>query len=487
MFWLAAGFALGVLPAAAADVAEAGKAVAGDPAATAAKLAAADVWLLAPPKRAEMLAGSFDLAQCRGIRWQGLGELLARPQFRGLPARLHERSGVLLPSREGPPEDGCICVVLLPDRAAALPHLPGVPAADLQQAIAQRGYVVSVESQRVVLAAGGATALLAAQQTLLQLAADRSRLPAMRLVDWPSLRWRGVQQDISRGQVPTPASLVRLAEVAAEAKINMLELYLEHVFQFPSHPDISPPEGLTPQECRELFDRAAAVGVEVHPLFQTLGHAEQILGKPKYAHLRIPPSGKGPTTMTWDIRKPEAIAMMGRLVDDLCRAMPGRIFGVDITEVDYEGLLSGGASPKEVTEIVFRYVLALRDMVRRHNMRLLVSQGPLDSVGHLSGLGPKLDQLPRDVIVGSYYCAGGPYQPAWEKDFPRLHEKGFDFFAQAWIYSHLWLTPWVNRAAEFSDLEVSRGLKHGAIGSITCDWGDAGHFHFVGEEWLPYL
>jgi len=45
----------------------------------------------------------------------------------------------------------------------------------------------------------------------------------------------------------------------------------------------------------------------------------------------------------------------------------------------------------------------------------------------------------------------------------------------------------VNHAAEFSDLEVSRGLQHGAIGSITTDWGDAGHFHFAGEEWLPFL
>lgn len=95
--------------------------------------------------------------------------------------------------------------------------------------------------------------------------------------------------------------------------------------------------------------------------------------------------------------------------------------------------------------------------------------------------------MPRDIIIGSYYCAGGPYQPAYEKDFPRLQEKKLDFFAQAWINSHVWITPWVNHAAEFSDLEVSRGLKYGAVGSITCDWGDAGHFHFVGEEWLPCL
>jgi hypothetical protein len=28
---------------------------------------------------------------------------------------------------------------------------------------------------------------------------------------------------------------------------------------------------------------------------------------------------------------------------------------------------------------------------------------------------------------------------------------------------------------------------HGAMGSITTDWGDLGHFHFVGQEWLPFL
>lgn len=84
----------------------------------------------------------------------------------------------------------------------------------------------------------------------------------------------------------------------------------------------------------------------------------------------------------------------------------------------------------------------------------MIAQGPLDSQGHLSGMGPKLDVFPKDVIIGSYYCAGGPYQPAREKDFPRLHEKGIDFFAQAWIYSHLWLIPWVNW------WESSRGYSH---------------------------
>ena len=220
---------------------------------------------------------------------------------------------------------------------------------------------------------------------------------------------------------------------------------------------------------------------------QGLGHAFHIVSKPQYQHLRISPSEKTPWIMTFDIRKPEAVRMVSTMIDELCETFPGELFAVDITEIDVEGLQAEGLSLDQVTDLVFAYVLQLNDTVRKHGRRLMVTQGPLDSQGHLSGLGPRLDALPKDIIIGSYYCAGGPYQPAWEKDFPRLQAAGIDFFAQAWIYSHLWLTPWVTRAAEFSDLEVSRGLQYGAIGSITCDWGDAGHFHFVGEEWLPYL
>jgi len=52
------------------------------------------------------------------------------------------------------------------------------------------------------------------------------------ICDWPSLKYRGVQQDISRGQVPTPETLKRLASVLAQAKMNELELYIEHEYKF---------------------------------------------------------------------------------------------------------------------------------------------------------------------------------------------------------------------------------------------------------------
>ena len=375
---------------------------------------------------------------------------------------------------------------MLATEPSKFPPALKVNAAMLKQ-LGEQGYALAVEKAGVTLASCTVPGLRYGITTLAQIAADRTTLPGLIIYDRPALKYRGVQQDISRGQVPKPETLKRLANVLAEGKMNELELYIEHVYKYKAFPDVSPPEGLAPEESKELALHAAQQGVEVHPLLQVLGHSYFILNKPQYQHLRIGPCEKMPWIMTFDIRKPAAVQMVTTMIGELCESFPGELFNVDITEVDIDGLQAAGLTLNQITDLVFNYVLQLNEAVKKHGRRLMITQGPLDSQGHLSGMGPKLDQLPKEIIIGSYYCAGGPYQPAYEKDFPRLQEKGIDFFAQAWINSHVWLTPWVNHAAEFSDLEVSRGVKYGAVGSITCDWGDAGHFHFVGEQWLPYL
>ena len=57
------------------------------------------------------------------------------------------------------------------------------------------------------------------------------------------------------------------------------------------------------------------------------------------------------------------------------------------------------ASPERLrpafTDLVFDYVLQLNETVKKHGRRPMITQGPLDSQGHLSGISPKLDQLSK--------------------------------------------------------------------------------------------
>lgn len=433
-----------------------------DPAKVAQTLAAMDVWLLCPPKSVTPGHGpDFELTCCKGVRW--VGE--ASPETAALAETLAARLGLKTAF------DGDIRLSLLDD-----PNHP------------ESFYRLRIDEDGVNLAATDAAGLDWGMTTLLQIARTNKTLPSLTIEDSPALKYRGVQHDISRGQIPTMATFRKLADVLAEAKMNVLELYIEHVYQFPSHPDIAPPDALTPEEARELFDYAAAKHLDVHALFQVLGHAGNILNKPQYAQFNIGPCvGDAPCTATFDIRKPEAVAFVCELVDDICKALPGEYLNIDITEINYESLIADGMTPAEVTDLIFNYVLEINEVVRGNGMRLMVAQGPLDSTGHLAGMGPKMADWPAEIMFGSYYCSGGCYQPAWDNDYPRFKKYGVDFSAQPWIYSHSRVFPWTGASADFSDLEVSRGLQFGAVGSVTTDWGDMGNYHLTGQSWYPYL
>src|ERR1035441_10237252 len=118
-------------------------------------------------------------------------------------------------------------------------------------------------------------------------------------------------------------------------------------------------------------------------------------------------------------------------------------------------------------------------------MRLMVIQAQLAAEGSLAGLGSVVERLPKDILIGCYYTA--EFYGGWEKDFPRLQKLGLDFLAAPWIDSHGHIMPYVGHAMDFSDIEISRGLQYGAVGSTTCDWGDDGHYHLPALTWFPFV
>ena len=260
------------------------------------------------------------------------------------------------------------------------PGLKSLTAQDLA-GLGEQGYCLRVDRSGITAGAATGQGLYYAARTLAQMANGRTRLPGMVIRDWPSLRWRGFQYDISRGQMPTLESLKRLAQVTAEAKMNMYEPYIEHVFQWQRYPDIAPPEALSRAEARELFDCGARYHIDVHPLMQTFGHFYNIGLKPPYRKFMVEDGG------TVDIRKPEAVAFVTNLIDEVCAAFPGKFLNVDITEIDDAAFKKTGTTQAELNELTFQYALKIREAAARHGMRLMIAQAQLSAEGSLAGLG----------------------------------------------------------------------------------------------------
>jgi len=100
----------------------------------------------------------------------------------------------------------------------------------------------------------------------------------------------GLMLDCSRNAVPTVTALKFLLRRWALMGINLAMLYTEDTYQAPGEPFFGYLRGgYSPEELRELDDYADALGIEMMPCIQTLGHLDQVLQWPAYqAYADVP-------------------------------------------------------------------------------------------------------------------------------------------------------------------------------------------------------
>jgi hypothetical protein len=186
-----------------------------DSAKVAKALAAADIWILPQPKAVRIVGERFDLARCKGIRLAGCDDVRLKGDFAAL---VKERSGIGLRTAKGMPQPGFISLVLC--AKGAPPNGVSAIVPDDLNGLGEEGYYLRVGKEGIVAAAATETGLYYAARTIAQMATDRTVVPGIVIRDWPSLRYRGFQYDVSRGQMPKLDALKRLARVTAEANTS---------------------------------------------------------------------------------------------------------------------------------------------------------------------------------------------------------------------------------------------------------------------------
>src|SRR5215208_5201451 len=160
----------------------------------------------------------------------------------------------------------------------------------------QEGYALDATKERVIIVARTGEGIFYGAQTLRQLIArsgeNLSSVPAVAIKDWPTMRWRGVHDDISRGPVPTLDYMKKQIRTIASFKLNLFALYIEHVFDYQSHPLIAPKEGsLAASDIKELVEYARAYYVTILPEQQAFGHLHHVLKNEAYSDLAETPHG----------------------------------------------------------------------------------------------------------------------------------------------------------------------------------------------------
>jgi len=366
-------------------------------------------------------------------------------------------------------------IVLCGDVEAGRAYLGESLAGEGLAAHGPEAYAISISPERVIAAGEGAVALRHAIQTLRQIARlEGSYWPACEILDWPALAYRGVMLDVSRGKVPTLQTLKEVVDCLAFFKMNVLQLYTEHTFDFVSHPAIGRgTDPLTSEDMLVLDRYAREQGVQLMPNLNCFGHCSHLLSLPQYAHL-------AESAVPWTLTPVDegTYALLGNLLDDMLPSFSCRTLNAGCDETWDLGLGRSASLAAEigVGRVYLGHLLRLHDLASARVCRVQFWGDILLHHPELVG------ELPDDVtLLDWHYEAQESYS-------------SLDVFAQSgrrfWVCpgTSSWNTlfPRIGNANGNIRNLVRQGTERGAEGMLNTDWGDHGHYQPLGLSWYGY-
>jgi hypothetical protein len=341
-------------------------------------------------------------------------------------------------------------------------------------ATAKDAYRLTIRSKGIEIAASSSNGIRHGLQSLCQLASRRGSFPAIDIIDQPDYPNRGLMLDISRGKVPTRATLEDLVDLCSKLRLNVLMLYIEHTFDFHRHPEIG--EGSSPLDAETVLTLeayAADRGVELVPCLQSLGHMERVLSLERYAHL-------AESDRRWSLSpsQPGTYSLLEDLYDEFLPLFGSTRFNANCDEpFDLGRGQSATRAPRRSPgELFTQHVGKLGRLSKSHRKQLMIwadfaHQHP-----------DQLDRLSRDVVLLDWW-----YEAKFDADrIRKLRRKGFDVWVCPGTSSWNCLFPRVENSRRNITRWAEAGRAHGATGLLNTDWGDFGHYNALGVSLHAY-
>lgn len=346
----------------------------------------------------------------------------------------------------------------------------------------EQGYTLTIEDDFITIRGAKATGRFYGIQTMRQILrnAINGSIPKVNIKDYPAMKWRGISDDISRGQVSNLEDFKEIARDLAFYKKNIYQPYIEDMFQFDADPNIGSDRGaVTKTEMAALVEEAQKYHVLVTPVFECLGHQDRLLSLPenrKYAEIQDPagrPWSFAPTNE-------ESFEFVTQLIDEMAALTPSPFFHIGGDESFDVGK---GASRKMVEKygvgrVHADYFFRLNSHIKaKHNRQMMVYADMI--LRHPEAM----DYMPKDCIMIDWrYSPEDDY-----KTIAQLKEAGFEYIiASPGIWS--WASYYPNFSNAFRNIAhaAEAAKKENIMGCITSSWGDNGAENLRQNNWVGF-
>ncbi|MFZ0478514.1 MAG: beta-N-acetylhexosaminidase, partial [Terriglobales bacterium] len=452
--------------------------------------------LLPAPKEVRMAEGKLVIKPSTTIL---IGNAEDRLAAETLQQEIHERTGIKLSIEtvtSAPKTSGHISLGRFADRGlAAYLESQGIETgADL----GAQGYVLRASASGVIVAARTAQGVFYGAQTLRQLvheeegsdagepdlasgteqagapvthehsksAAGKSTrlfIPAVTIRDWPSMEWRGVSDDMSRGPILSLDYLKFQVRTLAEYKVNLLAFNMENTFDFQSQSLVPPKDAaLTSTEIKELVTYAEKYFITIMPEQQTFGHLHQFLKYEIYSDAAETPHGHVLTPTN-----PQTYDFIRKVYGEVVPLFPGPFFHIGADETFELGLgqTKALADKEGLGRVYLDHLQKVFEIMRPYHKQLMFW-------GDIAVKYPELlSILPKDMIA-----------VPWDYDPKPSFENIITPYTNAGLRvvvapgANNWTSIWPDFGSAFINIRnfVRDGQNHQALGELNTIWHDDG-------------
>jgi hexosaminidase len=437
----------------------------------AAQTTPASLKLLPAPKEVRLGEGVFHLTSHSRILIDSGHAAEDRNAAETLTSEIEQQSGKKIPIesiRRLLVSEGAIVLARLSE-SSVRSFLAG-KGLEADDNFSDQGYLLYADKSRIVVAGKTGQGLFYGVQTLRQLLHPKGsalECPAIAIRDWPSMEWRGVHDDISRGPIPTLEYTKKQIRLLASYKVNMFALYMEHVFDFKSQPLMAPKEAaLTPDQIREIVDYAAKYHITILPEQQTFGHLHHALKYEIYSDVVETPHGHVLTPTN-----EKSYDFIRSLYSELVPLFPGPFLhiGADETFELGKGQTKARVDQVGLGRVYMEHLQKVHEILQSYHKRLMFW-------GDIAVKYPELlTILPKDVIAVPWDYSD---RPSFDDILQPYKNAGLSIIVAPGASD--WNVIWPNLDVAYVNIRnfVRDGHKVGAMGMLNTTWDDDGESLF---------
>ncbi|MEQ6118018.1 family 20 glycosylhydrolase [Reichenbachiella sp. MALMAid0571] len=357
---------------------------------------------------------------------------------------------------------------------------------DKELVLKDQGYSLIISKEHIKLVAKDEAGLFYGWQTLRQIVAfakSSGYIPVLTIKDSPDFPNRGFMWDISRDKVPKMDEIFRFIDNLASWKINQLQLYSEHTFQYQNHKVVwQQYSALTADEILQIDAYCKERFIELVPNQNSLGHMGRWLEHEEYWRIAerpkisaiTPDTPSGlKTRNTLNATDPASLEFISELYSELLPNFSSNqinVGGDEPYELGY-GKSKTAVEQKGKGQVYLDYLLELNKLVQANNHSM-------QFWGDIILKHPEyISQLPDNITAMIWgYNANHPFD-AQCKVFKKAK---VPFYVCPGTSSWRCITGRYDNAMKNQLSAAKNGLKYGSIGYLNTDWGDYGH-------WQPFV